>query len=472
MSVATRLSKTEDEVKEEIEQGEEPVEQQQQQQGEDEEYEYEQPEYTEEEAYAPHIEGPVSAVGAAAMTVTRKRGRPPGSTKKNRQLQKQQQQQQTTEEGDEGDTSQTSSLLTPRKRIPAANMLRTNRTVGGPNNITAVPRDTSGNPPRVENDEYVLPEDPEGEKKVTKKGVLLGDRDYRVRTFTVLGRGDRLYMLSTEPARCMGFRDSYLLFQKHRRLYKVIVNDNEKFDLIERDIIPHSYKGRPIGIVTARSVFREFGARIIIGGKRVYDDYYEAEAKAVGFVPGQIADPEDKLPPEGQPYNKNQYVAWHGASAVYHQYTALPPMTTRDAVRGDATVVRKKAAPVITDDNWMYEHAKATADYNAELTKRRRLTRSGVREGHTGLPFYPASTQPTKVRWRRAAASEARSGEQSRQTGRAGQVVIDTMLSQPNPITRTGLLDVDPQVYENAVSDEIKQAIERQRGYERQWVQA
>lgn len=439
-------------------------------QQEDEEYEYEQPEYTEEEAYAPHIEGPVSAVGAAAMTVTRKRGRPPGSTKKNRQLQRQQ-----TEEGEEGDGSQAaSSILTPRKGkgpvIPAANMARTNRTVGGPNNITAVPRDTSGNPPRVENDEYVLPEDPEGEKKVTKKGALLGDRDYRVRTFTVLGRGDRLYMLSTEPARCMGFRDSYLLFQKHRRLYKVIVNDNEKFDLIERDIIPHSYKGRPIGIVTARSVFREFGARIIIGGKRVHDDYYEAEAKAVGFVPGQVADPEDRLPPDGQPYNKNQYVAWHGASAVYHQYTALPPMTTRDAIR-DTAVVRKKAAPVITDDNWMYEHAKASADYNAELTKRRRLTRGGVREGHTGLPFYPALTQPTKVRWQRAETSQARSGDQSRQSGRAGQVVIDTMLSLPNPISRTGLLDVDPDVYENAVPDEIKHAIEKQKNYERQWVQ-
>lgn len=463
-----------EEVEEQQPQEQEQIAEAQPDQEEDEEYEEdERPEYTEEEAYAPHIEGPVSAVGAAAMTVTRKRGRPPGSTKKNRQLQRQQ-----TEEGEEGDSSQMSSILTPKKGksgkgplIPAANMARTNRTVGGPNNITAVPLDTSGNPPRVENDEYVLPEDPEGEKKVTKKGVMLGDRDYRVRTFTVLGRGDRLYMLSTEPARCMGFRDSYLLFQKHRRLYKVIVNDNEKFDLIERDIIPHSYKGRPIGIVTARSVFREFGARIIIGGKRVYDDYYEAEAKAVGFVPGQIADAEDKLPPEGQPYNKNQYVAWHGASAVYHQYTALPPMTTRDSVR-DPTVVRKKPVPVITDDNWMYEHAKATADYNAELTKRRRLTRGGVREGHTGLPFYPSQTQPTKVRWRRAESSQARSGERSLQSGKAGQVVIDTMITLPNPITRTGLLDVDPEIYENAVPDDIKKAIEKQKNYERQWVQA
>jgi len=33
-----------------------------------------------------------------------------------------------------------------------------------------------------------------------------------------------LYMLSTEPARCIGFRDSYLFFQKHKLLYKIIID--------------------------------------------------------------------------------------------------------------------------------------------------------------------------------------------------------------------------------------------------------
>ena len=143
----------------------------------------------------------------------------------------------------------------------------------GPSHVTQQPIDKDGNMMDVIDDELALPEDPEGEKKVDKLGNLQGGREYRCRTFTILNRGERLYMLSTEPARCVGFRDSYLFFTKHKKLYKIIINDEEKRDLIDRELIPHSYKGRAIGICTARSVFREFGAQIIVGGRRIIDDY-------------------------------------------------------------------------------------------------------------------------------------------------------------------------------------------------------
>jgi chromatin structure-remodeling complex protein RSC7 len=212
--------------------------------------------------------------------------------------------------------------------------------------------DKEGTMMDVVDDEVDLPEDPYGEEKVEKTGVLKGGRDYRVRVFTVMNRGKRLYMLSTEPARCCGFRDSYLFFTKHMQLHKVIVDDDEKRDLIERDVIPHSYKGRSIGIVTARSVFREFGSRIIIGGRKVTDDYYEQAARDRGDVEDELADPTDRVPPEGQPYNKNQYVAWHGASAVYH--TGAPSVPT---VNGKAVAGKRKIQ--ITSANWQIEHARA-----------------------------------------------------------------------------------------------------------------
>ena len=125
----------------------------------------------------------------------------------------------------------------------------------------------------VINDEVALPEDAEGETKVDKLGHLQGGREYRCRTFEIQGRDGRLYMLSTEPARCIGFRDSYLFFQKHKQLYKIIIDEAAKRDLIDREVIPHSYKGRAIGVVTARSVFREFGAKIVVGGLKIIDDY-------------------------------------------------------------------------------------------------------------------------------------------------------------------------------------------------------
>lgn len=214
------------------------------------------------------------------------------------------------------------------------------------------PLDANGNPMPIVNDEVELPDDPEGERKVDKNGHLLEGREYRVRTFTILGREDRLYMLSTEPARCIGFRDSYLFFQKHRFLHKIIIDDDEKRDLIERDLIPHSYKGRAIGVVTARSVFREFGARIIIGGKKVIDDYETRKARERGDVEGELAVPEDRLPPLGEPYNRNQYVAWHGASAVYHTNTPSVPLPLAKAQEA------KRRKIVVTSDNWMLEHAR------------------------------------------------------------------------------------------------------------------
>lgn len=223
---------------------------------------------------------------------------------------------------------------------------------GGPSHVTQVPVDKEGNALEVVDDEVVLPTDPEGEAKVDKNGRLQDGRQYRCRTFTILGKGDRLYMLSTEPARCMGFRDSYLFFQKHKQLYKIIVDEQTKRDLIDRELIPHSYKGRIIGVVTARSVFREFGARIVVGGRKILDDYQVGAARANGDVEGDLADPHDRLPRVGETYNQNQYVAWHGASSVYHSGAPSVPMPSGKAQEG-----KKMKKVVVTDDNWMLEHA-------------------------------------------------------------------------------------------------------------------
>jgi chromatin structure-remodeling complex protein RSC7 len=262
----------------------------------------------------------------------------------------------------------------------------------------------------IVNDEVDLPEDPEGEKKVDKLGNLLDGREYRCRTFTVVGRGDRLYMLSTEPARCVGFRDSYLFFTKHKKLYKIIVNDEEKRDMIERDIIPHSYKGRSIGIVTARSVFREFGALIIVGGRRIIDDYEVAKAREEGVVEGELADPTDVYDPD-KPYNKNQYVAWHGASAVYHSGGQAAPQQ-------NVKVDPKKRRVAVNDVNWQLEHAREAryalpslnlfpmkfllttlcSQFNSMLSAVRRANLNGVYDIHTNQMHYPRIMQPTHAR--------------------------------------------------------------------------
>ncbi|OKL60100.1 hypothetical protein UA08_04493 [Talaromyces atroroseus] len=139
-------------------------------------------------------------------------------------------------------------------------------------------------------DEYLPKEwDDAGEKKVDLQGYLQDGREYRCRTFRVPGRANKLFMLATECARVLGYRDSYLLFNKNRSLYKIIASQIEKDDLIQQDILPYSYRSRQIAIVTARSMFRQFGSRVIVNGRRVRDDYWESKARKQGFTEEDLA---------------------------------------------------------------------------------------------------------------------------------------------------------------------------------------
>lgn len=512
---------------------------------------------------------------------TGRRGRPPGSKNKSSSLLARdgslparslrhltpKSRDRSNDADDANDDSVSVSAAAPSRRGGRRGgrwATRGNRKAGSTHATTSL--GDSNDPSHViENDEIVFPTNPKGETKINENGELLGGRQFRVRTFTVLGRGSRHYMLSTEPARCMGFRDSYLLFQKHKRLYKVIISDDEKFDLIDRELIPHSYKGRAIGIVTAKSVFREFGAKIVVGGRRVIDDYDEEEAKAMGYREGEVADPADRLPPPGVPYNKNQYVAWHGASAVYHQYTNNPParsdhsghgigvgfgsglsLSSLGMGHGNKESYAKRNKIVITDENWMFEHASAAREFNHAIYERRKRafetlgptpeesvanceaaglllcssnsTPGGIYEPHTGLFFYPESTQPKRVRYiqvserlddRELKRLDISTGDESQVPGlkkevgedepvvRAGrrknateeqlekvdqvssstpkgnmfvahpEIVIDTQVDLRHPLVPlTGLLSVPKHVFEDA-PPEIQKAILEQQNIER-----
>jgi len=318
----------------------------------------------------------------------------------------------------------------------------------GPSHVTRVPIDKEGNTMDVIDDEVCLPEDPEGETKVDKDGRLLGRRDYRVRVFTIKGRGNRLYMLSTEPARCTGFRDSYLFFAKHLHLFKIIIDDYEKRDLIERSIIPHSYKGRAIGVVTARSVFREFGSKIVIGGRKITDDYKVQEARDRGDVEGELADPWDRLPGPAARYNKNQYVAWHGASSVYHNNQPTVPMPNS---KPWPPAGKRKAN--ITSANWMFEHARVASRFNSSLTAARRSTFDGVYDPHTNLKCFPAITQPTHARWERVDTDEVRARvKETKQVGFLNGT--EASPDQSNGVADTDLTNPDSQSQPNALPEQ------------------
>lgn len=177
-------------------------------------------------------------------------------------------------------TAAYSSGQAPPKTTPTKSTLKALPTV----------RDHTTDQLNPSGDEYIPREvDEFGEKKVMQNGQLLGNRQYRCRTFLVPNRGDKLFMLATECARVLGYRDSYLLFNKNRSLFKIIASQAEKDDLVQQEILPFSYRSRQIAIVTARSMFRQFGSRVIEGGRRVRDDYWETKARKQGFTENDLA---------------------------------------------------------------------------------------------------------------------------------------------------------------------------------------
>lgn len=72
-------------------------------------------------------------------------------------------------------------------------------------------------------------------------------------------------------------------------MYKIIATQAEKEDLIHQEILPFSYRSRQIAIVTARSMFRQFGSRVIVNGRRVRDDYWETKARKQRFTEEDLA---------------------------------------------------------------------------------------------------------------------------------------------------------------------------------------
>lgn len=227
--------------------------------------------------HAPLWMGLLLTTAATEEARRRKRGRPPKSAGKVPES--------PTQSVPAAQTPQLPNQSIHQTSPPQASPTKSTPTKGTVLKALPTVRDHTTDQLNEARDEYIPRElDEAGDRKVTLNGSLLDGRQYRCRTFYVPNRGDKLFMLATECARVLGYRDSYLLFNKNRSLHKIIANQTEKDDLISQEILPYSYRSRQIAIVTARSMFRQFGSRLIVNGRRVRDDYWEGKARKQGFT--------------------------------------------------------------------------------------------------------------------------------------------------------------------------------------------
>ena len=173
-----------------------------------------------------------------------------------------------------------------------------------PRSIKALPTvsDHTTNQLDAERKEYIPKEiDPSGETKVSKEGFPLEGRVFRCRTFQLPDRGETIFMLGSDCARILGYRDSDLLFNDNRSLFKIILTRSEKIHLSQSGITNSLFPSQQTTVVTARSMFRRFGARLVWDGRRVRDDYWEAKAREQGFTEEDAADRDGSgLPKAGE----------------------------------------------------------------------------------------------------------------------------------------------------------------------------
>ncbi|KAF9958384.1 hypothetical protein BGZ72_000450 [Mortierella alpina] len=224
--------------------------------------------------------------------------------------------------------------------------------------------------------------DEAGETKITKDGELLGGRQYRCRSFKLPNRGDRIYMLSMDPARVLGFRDSYLFFLKNPQLVRVNTTVEERQWMIENGMLMANFKSKLIAVVTARSIFKSFGARIIKNGRSRVDDYYEANATEEDA----LNDSDGDMSRTG---NGNAASSINGGGSYQDE----------DAPSGSArrkrNLTHDDSQRLVTGLNWMYESAMAVRNFNARLKELRKETPRFM-DPHTNIEQVPSALQPTR----------------------------------------------------------------------------
>lgn len=190
-------------------------------------------------------------------------------------------------------------------------------------------------------------------------------------------------MLSMDPARVLGFRDSYLFFLKNPQLVRVNTTVEERQWMIEHGMLMANFKSKLIAVVTARSIFKSFGAKIIKGGKSRMDDYFESNASedagddSEGDTTSRTGDDNTGPGSIGGNYNHAEDYASPASSKRKH------------------TLMHEDSARQITDLNWQYESAMAVRALNSRLKELRKENPKFL-DPHTNIEQIPSITQPTR----------------------------------------------------------------------------
>ncbi|KAI9463965.1 chromatin remodelling complex Rsc7/Swp82 subunit-domain-containing protein [Lactarius psammicola] len=244
----------------------------------------------------------------------------------------------------------------------------------------------------IEGDEFVTEDDPKGDTKMDRNGNLLGGacvRRFKAQTFNLPNRHpERMYMLAIDAARTSGFRDSLYYFRRNPLAHKLNATQPEKEYLIEIGKLGSHLRTRSVTLITARSAFKLHGAKTLIDGRWVVDDYYEdkvlADITEKGLKPGdlvgELADPNAPSAAALAAAELANAQKGDRAGGMQGIYRAGGPTTLFGSAGwgpysdGPLNAVRKSLLnrDGLNEENWMLVAAQRTADASAEWAKQRR----------------------------------------------------------------------------------------------------
>ncbi|RKO90092.1 chromatin remodelling complex Rsc7/Swp82 subunit-domain-containing protein, partial [Blyttiomyces helicus] len=232
--------------------------------------------------------------------------------------------------------------------------------------------------------------DPKGEMKITKDGVLLGGREFRIRTYVLPRHPTRHYMLTVDISKTLQFRDTYIFFLKNPHIARVTGTEEDKQYLREMGVLPAQLRARALSLATARSIFRNFGFKCIKRGRSVRDDYWVGDREEPPPSPAYV-EPDEDDDDEDEAVPNAPGGAGSGIGAALGPRDAGGPT----GLGANWVLVNTNTIPAaITRDDYMFRAATAAAEFNRRLLVNRQRTFLDV---HTNIEQVPGLTQPTHV---------------------------------------------------------------------------
>ncbi|KAI6102552.1 chromatin remodelling complex Rsc7/Swp82 subunit-domain-containing protein [Pisolithus croceorrhizus] len=324
---------------------------------------------------------------------------------------------------------------------------------------------------------------------VTSKGMNSSRSLMRKATKRSMQTG--IYWVVSPQARSSGFRDSLYYFRKNSLALKLLATQPEKEFLIQLGKLGAHLKTRSVTLVTARSAYKLHGAKMIIDGRWVTDDYYEDRAleditskgltpgSPVGELPDPLATSQSVLQFTGTVPNQFSSGISHGIYRAGGPTTLFGGTGLGPFSDGPHSAVRKSllTREGLSVENWMWEAARRVCDATEEYGKMRREARvpyggvlesvdskvkekekdgegnvtktegesgnfpMGVYEPHTAIVQYRADTQPTQCRWQQVETRRVLGGTKVG-NGAWALAWVDTCLESPGlgkSTTRTRL---------------------------------